>query len=123
MRPWVALKQRVTLVLMPSAEKALVAFRPSAVRGTLMTTFLWILASLRPSSIMPGASRLMTSALMGPSTIPQISWMICSKGFPLSLAMRLGFVVTPSRMPQALMRWISAMLAVSMKKIMGGLHG
>ena len=68
---------------------------------------------------MVGASRAMTSAEMGPFTMPQISSMIASKGLPDSLAMRLGLVVTPSRMPHSLMRLISAILAVSMKNFMG----
>jgi len=63
---------------------------------------------------MSAALTLMTSALMGPSTIRHISFTRVSKSV-FSLATRLGLVVTPSRMPQLLTSLILSRLAVSMK--------
>jgi hypothetical protein len=55
-------------------------------------------ANRSPSSTMPGASTLTTSALIGPSTIVQISLMTDWSERP-DLATSEGFVVTPSTMP------------------------
>jgi hypothetical protein len=99
-RAWLALKQRVTLVRMPSAVSALTAFMPSAPMGIFTTTLSWILASSRPSAMSPGASRETHSALTGPSTMEQISRMVSSSG-RLALASRVGLVVTPSTQPMS----------------------
>ena len=105
---------RVTLVLMSSAANRLTAFSPSSIIGTLMTILSLILASSRASATIPSASRLTTSALIGPSTRLQISSRMAVNG-RCSLAMSEGLVVTPSTMPSASPFLISSMLAVSMK--------
>ena len=66
-------KISVTLTRMPRLASAWVAFRPSMIIGHLTTMFLWSLASFSPSSIIADASVATTSALIGPSTISQIS--------------------------------------------------
>src|SRR5690625_1692702 len=63
---------------------------------------------------MPSASVDTTSALTGPETMDVISSMTCRKSRP-SFAIRLGFVVTPAKMPHECTSLISSMLAVSMK--------
>ena len=50
---WLAEKQSVTLTCVPSPVSVLQAFRPSSVSGSLTVTLEAILASLRPSLIMP----------------------------------------------------------------------
>ena len=91
-------KHSVTLVRMPRAESAFVAFSPSGISGTLTTTLGWMPASRSPSSTMPSASSAVTSALIGPSTMEQISSITSSNTRP-ERAMRDGFVVTPSITP------------------------
>ncbi len=49
----VALKQRVTFVLMPSAVNVLTALMPSLMSGTFTTMLSWIFASARPSRRIP----------------------------------------------------------------------
>src|SRR3972149_12063542 len=66
---------------------------------------------------MPSASRLMASALIGPSTIEHISLIRSLKSLP-SLDTRDGFVVTPSTSPHSFAFLISAMFAVSIKNFM-----
>jgi len=70
---WSGVKMRVTLTRMPRLASAWVALRPSTIIGHFTTMFLWSLASFSPSSIIADASVEMTSALIGPSTISQIS--------------------------------------------------
>ncbi len=87
---------------------------PSGIIGHLTTTFLWMRASRTPSSTMPGASVLTTSALTGPSTRAQISCSTVSKSRPV-FATSDGLVVTPSSTPQLAASRISPTSAVSMK--------
>ena len=82
--------------------------------GTLTTTFLWILASSRPSRRISSLAMATTSAETGPSTISQISAITSCVGFP-ALARSDGLVVTPSIAPIACASLISAMSPVSMK--------
>ena len=96
------------------------ALRPSFVSGTLIVTFLWILASGWACAIIPSYSSAVTSAEIGPSTIVQIS-AITSSNLRPSLATREGLVVTPSRMPRRAASLISSMFAVSMKNFMGSI--
>src|SRR5581483_9439719 len=63
---------------------------------------------------MPALSVEVTSALMSPSTMLQISRMCSSNGLP-SLAISDGLVVTPSTMPQLAPLRSSSRLAVSRK--------
>ena len=107
----------VTLTLIPSEERTLVAFRVSTHMGSLTLMFLWILASSRPSLIISSAVMDMASAEMGPSTTSAISFTRVLTSTP-SLAMRLGLVVTPSRIPQLLISLIMSRFAVSMKIFM-----
>src|SRR5881628_2224534 len=72
-RAWLGEKHSVTLTLIPSVASVLQAFKPSGISGTLTTMFLWILARSLPSLIIASASTLTTSALIGPSTMVQIS--------------------------------------------------
>src|SRR5512134_2400103 len=96
----------------------LVALSPSTVIGTLMTMFFGlILASSCPSRIIPGASRAMTSAEIGPSTMAVISVITSRKSRPL-LAISEGLVVTPSTSPSSQAARISAISAVSIKNFM-----
>lgn len=103
------------------ALKALTVFKPSAVIGTLMTMFLCQVAYSKASVIMPSWSSLITSALMGPFTYFVISRMRCLKGI-CSLAIKVGFVVTPSTIPQAEYFLIASMSAVSRKNFMIGVY-
>lgn len=77
--------------------------------------FLCILDNLSASSTIPLWSKLITSALIGPSTIVLISFTTSIKSLP-SLAIRDGFVVTPHITPNSLASFISSMFAVSIKK-------
>src|SRR5579883_2348926 len=63
---------------------------------------------------MPSASRLTVSTLIGPSTIEKISVSTSSNGRPAA-AIWVGFVVTPSRIPQEAAFRISSTFAVSRK--------
>ena len=117
-RAWFGEKHSVTLTLIPSVVSALQAFKPSGISGTLTTMFLWILARSLPSLIIASASRLTTSALIGPSTMVQISRRRSLKLRP-SLATSDGLVVTPSKTPQLAASLISFVLPVSKKIIMG----
>src|SRR3972149_2848282 len=74
--------------------------------------------SSRASFTMPPASRDITSALTGPSTIEQTS-LISSLNSLFSLETSDGLVVTPSIRPRLTASLISAMLAVSKKNFMG----
>ena len=64
------------------------------------------------SATIPSASREITSALIGPSTILVISFTTSIKSLP-SFAIKDGFVVTPQITPMSLHSLISATLAVS----------
>src|SRR5579875_886986 len=75
--------------------------------------FLCNFAYARPSRTIPSASRLTTSALMGPSTMSRISFNTSTKSRP-SFATRDGLVVTPLRIPMSAAARISPTLAVSM---------
>src|ERR1700685_1278110 len=86
--------------------------------GHFTTMFLWSLASFSPSSIIADASVATTSALIGPSTISQISFSTSWYGRPV-LAMSDGLVVTPSMSPQLAASRISATSAVSIKYFIG----
>src|SRR5690242_6036992 len=114
---WAAEKTSVTFTRMPRSVRRRVALRPSGISGHFTTTFRWMRASRSPSSSMPVAFVLTTSALTGPSTIAQISRSTVSKSRPV-FATSDGFVVTPSRMPQLCASRISATSAVSMKSFM-----
>src|SRR5512147_341866 len=103
--------------LMPSAASAFVALRPSFVIGSFTTMFLWIFASSVPSATILSASRLTASALIGPSTMEQISAITCLKSRP-SRATSDGLVVTPSTIPRLAASRISLTFAVSMKNFM-----
>src|SRR5882724_3970828 len=111
---WAAEKHRVTLTRMPSLLRALVAMMPSRVSGHFTTMFLWILTSLRPSSIMDLASVETTSAETSPSTMSQIIRTWSSIGRP-SFAISEGLVVTPSTIPQLAAFFSSSRFAVSKK--------
>src|SRR3990172_4187148 len=111
---WFALKTKVQLIRTPSADRALIAFSPSVVIWTFTTTFLWSFASWRPCFTISGASVLVTSRLIGPSTSARMSW-ITSPHFRPVLATMVGFVVTPSRTPHEAASRISLMSAVSRK--------
>ena len=50
---WLAEKHSVTLTMVPSPVSVLQALRPSQVSGTLTSRCSAILASVRPSAIMP----------------------------------------------------------------------
>ncbi|EAL05875.1 conserved hypothetical protein [Listeria monocytogenes str. 1/2a F6854] len=116
------MKISVTFVLMPSAVRVWTAFKPSSVIGIFTTTFGAHFARIRASSTILSASRPITSALTGPSTIEQISLITSSNGRP-SFAMMVGLVVTPSTKPSSLIRFISDTLAVSKKNfIIYSLH-
>ena len=110
-------KQSVTLVRMPSLDRALQALMPSRIKGNFTTMFLWIFASFRPSAIMAADSIATTSAEMSPSMMSQIALTCSSIGLP-SFAISEGFVVTPSTMPQSAPFLISSRLAVSRKIFM-----
>ena len=90
----------VTFTGMPAPESTLQAFTPSVVNGTFTTMCLSIVASSRPSRIMPCASVETTSPLTGPCTSWQICFRIC-RGSPPSFAISDGLVVTPSMMPSS----------------------
>src|SRR5579884_719841 len=66
---------------------------------------------------MSSAFVLTVSTLIGPSTIAKISSSTWSKSRP-DLAMWVGFVVTPSRMPQLQAVLISLTFAVSINSCM-----
>ena len=114
---WAAEKHSVTLTMVPSSESSLQVLSPSRVSGTLTVTFLASRARRRPSASMVGWSRAVTSALTGPGTTAQISWMT-SKNFLPVLAMSEGLVVTPSSNPVAASSRISPKSAVSTKNFM-----
>src|ERR1035438_5828092 len=107
-------KHSVTLTRMPSDDRALVAWMPSRVSGHFTTMFLWILASSLPSLIIAEASVDTTSALISPSTMSQIRRTCSAIGRP-SFAISVGFVVTPSTMPQLAPFFSSSRFAVSRK--------
>ena len=65
----------------------------------------------------PAVSIAVTSAEIGPEQISAISRTTCLKSRP-DFLMREGFVVTPSRMPQAAISLISSTSAVSKKNSM-----
>jgi len=69
-------------------------------------------ASFSASTTMEGASRAITSALTGPSTISHI-FLSCFSGSAFSLAKRVGLVVTPSKTPSSFVFLISSIFAVS----------
>jgi hypothetical protein len=114
---WFAEKQSVTFTIVPSPVSTLQAFRPSQVKGTFTAMFFAIFASLRPSAIMVSESSAVTSALTGPSTVPQISSTTSRKLRP-DFAISDGFVVTPSSRPVSASSRISAISAVSTKNFM-----
>src|ERR1035438_4750435 len=107
-------KQSVTFTRRPSLLRALVAWIPSRVSGHFTTMFLWILASSLPSLIIAEASVDTTSALISPSTMSQIRRTCSAIGRP-SFAISVGFVVTPSTMPQLAPFFNSSRFAVSRK--------
>ena len=117
-KAWLAVKIRVTFVLIPSFERTLTAFRPSTVIGIFTTMFGWILAISRPSAIIPSASVVVafTSPLIGPSTISVISLITSLKSLP-SFAIRDGFVVTPQIIPMSFALRMSSTFAVSIKNL------
>ena len=89
-------------------------FRPSGVSGTFTATFLASLASFLPSSSIFLWSVATVSALTGPGTMAQISWITSSIGRPAFMISE-GLVVTPSSRPEAARSLISATSAVSTK--------
>ena len=107
-------KTSVTFVWIPFAVSILQALRPSSHIGSLITMFGWIAARGRASSTILSASREMTSAEIGPSTIVVISFTTSSKTLP-SLAIREGFVVTPQITPRSFAHLMSFTFAVSIK--------
>src|SRR6516225_7245613 len=113
-RAWPGKRQSVRLARVYSLLGAALPRIPSRVRGHFTTTFLWILASRLPSSTMAANSVATTSALMSPSTMSQI-FRTCSSSARPSLAIKVGFVVTPSTMPQLAPFRNSSRLAVSRK--------
>ena len=66
----------VTFTLRPSRVSVLHARTPSLVNGTLTTMCSSIVARSRPSRIMPSKSVASTSALTGPCTMRQISFIV-----------------------------------------------
>ena len=71
---WFNEKHRVWFIRMSSLERVLMASSPWMVLGILTTTFGAQVAISLPSSTIPWTSVLRTSAEMGPSTVPAISW-------------------------------------------------
>ena len=84
----------------PSDDNVLHAFKPSHVRGTLTAMLGAISTNLRPSAIMVSASVDVTSALTGPDTIAQISFVTSIMSRP-DFLIKDGLVVTPSTMPKS----------------------
>ncbi|BAH82220.1 conserved hypothetical protein [Streptococcus dysgalactiae subsp. equisimilis GGS_124] len=115
------MKIKVTLVLIPSFERMFVAFNPSVVIGILTTTLSCHLAMLLASSTIASAVNPVTSALIGPSTMSQISLITVSKSRP-SREIMVGLVVTPSTTPSSLIALIAATLAVSRKNFISYLQ-
>src|SRR5215208_7591074 len=111
-------KQSVWFTRMPLPDRYFTALSPSLVSGHLTTAFGAICASSSPSFTMPSKSTATTSRLTSPGTIEQISSTSGRKGF-FSLAMRDGFVVTPSTTPIATPSLISETFAVSRKIFIG----
>ncbi|EMI14245.1 hypothetical protein C883_3342 [Bacillus stratosphericus LAMA 585] len=112
---WFALKINVTFVLIPRSVNALTALRPSVVIGILTVIFGAIAASSFPSSIISSALREMTSALTEPDTTSVISRRRSWNDTSFSFATKLGFVVTPAKMPSSCASLMSAIFAVSTK--------
>ena len=98
----------------PSELRVLHALSPSHVKGTFTAIFFAIVTSLRPSAIIVSASVEVTSALTGPSTIEQISFVTSMISLP-DFLISDGFVVTPSTMPKSLSSLIWSISAVSTK--------
>jgi len=111
---WLAEKHSVTLTIVPSPVSALQVLRPSMVSGTLMHTLPAILRKTSASRIISAWSSATTSALTGPSTMPQISFVTSMKLRP-DLAISEGLVVTPSSRPVSASSRMSAISAVSTK--------
>src|SRR4030066_356527 len=93
------------------------AFKPFLIKGILTTILSAIFASSLASLSIPSVSRLTTSALTGPCTMEQISSIVSRNGRPV-LAIKDGFVVTPSRMPRLCASRISLTSAVSIKNFL-----
>ena len=81
------------------SKQCKLAYENSKNGGNSSNMFLLFLASLRPSSIMPSASTLSTSAKTGPSTIIEVISLRRSSNFLFSREIMLGLVVTPEMAP------------------------
>ena len=90
------------------------ALSPSSVKGNLITIFLDIFDSIFASAIIPLHSMAVTSALIGPFIILEISLSIFLKSFP-DLATNDGLVVIPLIKPVSLSSLITSTSAVSKK--------
>ncbi len=99
---------------MPSSSSIFTAFIPSFVIGIFTTTLSPSSAKNLPSFTMPSVSKDTVSKLTGPSTKLSISFTTSMKGLPV-LAANVGFVVTPSSIPQSIACFISSTFAVSIK--------
>src|ERR1041384_8658337 len=97
----VAEKQSVTLTLIPSSLRILVASNPAAVSGHLITTFGAIFTYSRPCLSISSRLSVVTSADTGPDTILQISATWVLKSTLPSFDTSVGLVVTPSHNPSA----------------------
>jgi hypothetical protein len=106
---------------MPFSVSILHAANPSSQKGSLITILSLnsgiFAINASASSTIKAASSAMTSAEIGPSTIPAISLITSAKSRP-SLAISEGFVVTPQITPISAALRISSTLAVSMKSFM-----
>jgi len=116
---WLAEKMRVTFVFIPSFVSVLTALSPSEVIGIFMAMFFRYFCGIFEmicfaSFTMSFALSLSTSRLIGPFTRVKISSMTSWKDRPL-FARSVGFVVTPSRIPQDAISLISFKSAVSIK--------
>ena len=113
-KAWAAEKHKVTFTIIPFSRRDLQVLRPSTVKGTLTATFFANEAKYSPSSSIFVNSVAVTSALTGPLTIEQMFLIVSAISAPC-LAIREGFVVTPSTNPVGINFSISSIFAVSTK--------
>ena len=79
-----------------------------------MVTFFAILLNIKPSSTIRPDSVAVTSALTGPGTISQISFITCLKSLP-DFAIIEGLVVTPSTIPLSVNFFMASISTLSIK--------
>lgn len=108
-------KTKGEICFSPSAVRALQAFNPSSVKGSLMQILSAIFAKTAASFMMFSNSVAATSAETGPLTREQISF-VTSRILRPDLRIREGLVVTPSTRLKFCNSRISSILALSTKK-------